>query len=340
MINEAFSGGGAWDEDDERPEFYEKEPDLHKISGIVDSIDSNVEDSLVLDFGNFMTISKQSVYSCPNLPDNYVPRKIKNDTDQNIWPDFKATHKFDSKFNLPKGDLDDVDEKTASAALKGFMPFIEDPEKQTRYTRYLRYCVDKLGKSDAYKKNLYLDEKEREEFIMSAQIFKPSSSIISARFESSSNPLQPQIKLKAGLSKPDPSKKSLDSNEKPPVVHGIIEKSSSSETAARRISYLWIPNALLCKRFNVTPPDTEIVTFTESKKVKPILDDEAVEKMVNIIMKDSKHKFIDFESSDSPNLMPKDEIVSALPADDLFEEIFGSNSQSKTNRMKAMDYFD
>jgi len=74
----------------------------------------------------------------------------------------------------------------ASAALKGFMPFTNDPAKQARYVAYLRsqatpdypeLVPPKLPgqTSDAY-------HKELSDYSMSAAIFKPVSGAMASRF--------------------------------------------------------------------------------------------------------------------------------------------------------------
>ncbi len=337
QINEAFSGGGAWDEDDERSELYEKKTDIYKFSAAIDSKDHFVEDAVVLNFGNSIYTSKRSDYHFISLPDVYTPIQIKIDESLGFSPESKLSHNQESNVNLVEFSIEDADDKTASAALKGFMPFNDDPEKQSRYTRYLRYCIDKIGKADISKSSLYLDEKEREEFIMSAQIFKPSSSIISARFETSSTPLQPRIQLKAGLSRLNTFKKPHTIPEVKSPIKDQIEEDLLRKSGPNRTSYVWIPKSLLCKRFNITPPETGMVSLNESKKVKPILADESVERMVNMLLKDSKNKTMEFESKS------KDENIPTLPTDDLFDEIFGSSSSipnDKLYRARAIDHFE
>lgn len=213
--SEAFSGGGAWDVDDERPELYEKDSSLHQISNLLESSDKNLDEMLILAFGNSTFISADYGSEKVELPSNYIPKKVIGNVNIEI-PRIKQSNCNEKNEKLTYEPIADIDEKTASAALKGFMPFDEDLEKQTRYIKYLRFCNDKIGKATVPKSELYLDENEREEFIMSAQIYKPTASIISSRFESSSTSFQPLIQLKAGLSRPDIQKKSAPSKEVDP----------------------------------------------------------------------------------------------------------------------------
>lgn len=281
----------------------------------------------------------------PKLPKDYLPKKI-----QGISGISFETKKLQSQIDFNPAlvpTIEDIDEKTASSALKGFMPFAEDPEKQSRYTKYLRYCLDKTDKSNIPKSALYSDEREREEFIMSAQIFKPASSIISARFESSSATLQPQVHLIPGLSRPDKSKQPSLTTELTNDLRAREQTSfdgpKKSTADTDRMSFLWSPNPLLCKRFNVSPPEVGITGTLESKPVKPVLSDESVEQLVNTILKDSKSK-IQFESSGKNSNIQEDQIPT-MPASDLFDEIFGSSISATTTtkadsrRSKSIDYF-
>jgi hypothetical protein len=109
-----------------------------------------------------------------------------------------------------------------------------------------------------------------------------------------------------------------------------------------RLSHIWAPNTLLCKRFNVALPlDLPVSVAIESNPIKPILADDSVEQLVNIFLKDSKGK-IQFDSSEK-NRNIRDDFVPSLPENDLFDEIFGSSIdlKSKVNnyRSKAVDYF-
>jgi hypothetical protein len=337
--SEAFSGGGAWDEDDEKLEFYEKSSGLHHFAKLVESSDQTSDEIITLAFGNTIFISAENIFHNIEIPADYIPRKIIGSSNIQILTIEKrnSTEKFNT---LTENQIIDIDEKTASAALKGFMPFDEDSEKQSRYIKYLRFCTDKSGKADIPKSNLYLDEKEREEFIMSAQIFRPSSSIISSRFESSSTSFQPQVQLKAGLSRPNFQKKSAHPKEIEPL-RTYQPKTTHVELIHQRIDYIWMPSSLLCKRFNVAPPETGVASKIEPKKVTPALTNESIDQVVNMLLQNSKQK-IQFELGDK-NQAEAEETLLKFPSSDIFEEIFGPSSkeiQSEENRPKATDYFE
>ena len=341
--NEAFSGGGAWDEEDDTIDSYKNEmTSLPNISESLISFENDNESILNIAFGYSTTFACETKNEISRVPDNFLPKVITG-----ISEFFFQSKQF-PKTNLnldssPSEKLNDVDGKTASAALKGFMPFAEDPDKQSRYIKYLRYCQDKSDKICAPKSLLYIDEREREEFIMSAQIFKPASSIISARFESSTAGMQPQVQLKPGLTRPEAAKKQAsDFGLNFSQIHEIkpSRHSKMSSIAVGRALHVWSPNALLCKRFNVTPPDLGVAGTAEFKPIKPILAEETVEQLINIFMKDSKNNS-QFETSEKRHYI-QENFVPSLPSNDLFDEIFGSKDSTakpNSNRTKAVDYF-
>lgn len=337
--SEAFSGG-AWDEDDDRIELYENKTSLHLSSNRIESSNNGFDDILSLAFGNSAVISDNIVYPAPLIPSNYLPVSVIDESDSSLQNSIIAAASDQSLSDSQVQILmNDIEEKTASAALKGFMPFGEDPDKQTRYVKYLRSCTNKVNVSDNFRTSFYLDEKEREEFIMSAQIFKPSSSIISSRFESSSSSLRPQVQLKTGLSRPDISKKPVEIITLPLKVD--VKTIPKKDPNPKRLEHIWVPNSLLCKRFNVSPPDTGLAASIELKTVKPVLADESIGKLVDVLVKESKFK-IQFESSKSNNHEAKEDNIPHMPSEDLFDEIFGSStgeSQSKS-RSRAIDYFN
>lgn len=339
-ISEAFSGGGAWDDDDEISDnIYRANGNLHKLEDVIGNDDTDFldEDFLRLNFSNVFALECPPVsLNSSNFdpPDNYVPIKILSNgisllESSNIKPEI---------YDISCRDIVDVDEQTALAALKGFMPFSDDFDKQTRYMKYLRCCIKKSEYPEI--SDICLDEKERQEFIMSAQIFKPSSSIITSRFESSSASFNPQTKFKAGLSIPsfEVKKSTSDSSELDRKYEKNI--SMSNTLFSGRISHTWIPASLLCKRFNVEQPKKDISSSVISKTARPVLADESVEKMISELVKDSKSniKFDYSKHKESDN--NSQEITVGFPENDLFDQIFGSNLPQTNPRPRAIDYFD
>lgn len=301
---------------------------MQKISEAFENLKNGTENFLDLTFSHLNFTFHEMNFESLKIPNDFEPKKVRGVSE--ILFESKKW-KIENDFNLNRCSFDklaDIDEKTASAALKGFMPFSEDPNKQIRYINYLRYCLDKTCINNISLSSIYLDEREKEEFIMSARIFKRTSSLISARFESSSSNLQSQFQLKPGLTRLETSKRQFSDLES--ITHQNPEKSkfinaNEHSSASGRKIFVWAPNNLLCKRFNAIPPENVISgKVVESKTVKPILSDESVEKLVSIIMEDTKRKIeVDPEEKNSRTI---DEYLAFLPPLDLFDEIFGQKN--------------
>ena len=162
----------------------------------------------------------------------------------------------------------------ASAALKGFMPFTNDPAKQERYVSYLRSqstpdCPELLPPklpdqtSEAY-------HKELSDYSKSASIFKPVTGAMASRFTTAAV-VDSGPKAVEGLHQPthepEPQQDKEEQKEAPPPDE---EVQSSKAHAARTGMYgaltreivPWQPSRLLCKRFGVKDPNPDITTDT------------------------------------------------------------------------------
>lgn len=154
--------------------------------------------------------------------------------------------------------------RTASAALKGFIPFGDDLAKQERYTSYLRSQThDTQDPNPKLLPVRQLDQvnKELSDFAKSAQMFRPLSFAMANRFTSSKLSAQDMVQPKPGLHIPDPNK--VDEwKDKTKLEEEIKEVLTPREEAARagmfgkmtRVTSDWVPHALLCKRFGVANP--------------------------------------------------------------------------------------
>jgi G patch domain-containing protein 1 len=175
----------------------------------------------------------------------------------------------------PSGPIDIVipplDPAVALGALKGFMPFVQDPAKQARYRAFLEYHARAPGDGRrppdvlAPHKGTSVDEfnKELEGFAASARIFKPMTGMMASRFTSSTSvgpaPLEP------GLSKPAPIEE-LPAGGGEPAQEGAAKAEVKDESPAAKAARLemfghltrsstpFVPVRLLCKRFNVPDP--------------------------------------------------------------------------------------
>lgn len=307
---------------------------LSKVEQAIQAEEKAVVEFIQLNFQESILLEESPNYPPPQLPDDYKPLQIQA-------TQISASLKHNNpELKLAKEEvsteLEDVDEKTASAALKGFIPFAEEEDKQERYLKYLRWCIKKDGKPP-----INIHPKEREEFIMSAQIFRPASAVISARFESSTRTLLNAAPLKGGLhrpvrSTPKPVEKPTENENKPPERQKIEAKSN----APNRTTYLWIPATLLCKRFNVQPPEITSPSSTQANptSVKPVLAEESVDQFLSLIA----------EQVEKEEQVTKEEereiVIPALPAADLFAEIFGNDDKATTietsnRRARAQDFF-
>ncbi|GHJ89805.1 hypothetical protein NliqN6_6207 [Naganishia liquefaciens] len=154
--------------------------------------------------------------------------------------------------------------RTASAALKGFIPFGDDPAKQERYKSYL--VSQTHNTADPNPKLLpgrpvHEINKELSDFSKSAAMFKPMSFAMANRFTTSSASAQDVQQPKPGLHVPDPDKLGdwLDSTKTPAEVKEVLTPRQEAAKAGMygkmtRTEEDWAPNKLLCKRFGVADP--------------------------------------------------------------------------------------
>ena len=159
--------------------------------------------------------------------------------------------------------------RTASAALKGFIPYGDDLEKQDRYRSYLSSQLLSTTQPDPILRSGTFDEinKELDHFASSARIFKPMSFAMSSRFTSGSSTLAASDlkQAKPGLHMYDAAKAKAEA-EKPTVAEVEIKKAlTPREQAAAngmygqltRVVKEFYPVKLLCKRFGVADPHPE-----------------------------------------------------------------------------------
>ena len=160
--------------------------------------------------------------------------------------------------------------RTASAALKGFTPYGDDPARQDRYRSYLSsQTYNTKTPNPDLKPAASFEEinKELEDFAGSARIFKPMSFAMSSRFTSGSTSLAATDlkQAKPGLHLYDAEKAKAEAA-KPKTAEVMIQKDlSPREQAAANGMYgkltrevrEFYPVKLLCKRFAVADPHPE-----------------------------------------------------------------------------------
>ncbi|CEJ01281.1 hypothetical protein RMCBS344292_15313 [Rhizopus microsporus] len=121
---------------------------------------------------------------------DYIPKHSKDRLDQAIRF-FVDSGKDKSQLT----DFPSVPKDVALLALKGFMPFGDNPKKQERYRNYLENHAGMLTEDGIPKKILPIPEgltydaamKEMDEFAKAARIFRPISAMMSGRFTSASD---------------------------------------------------------------------------------------------------------------------------------------------------------
>jgi G patch domain-containing protein 1 len=168
-----------------------------------------------------------------------------------------------------------LDRVTANAALRGYMPFADNPAKQERYRSYLSAQANPAEAQPLTAppgQGVEASNAELREFNKSAGIFRPMSVAMSSRFTSSSSapsgvPATDAPIVAGGLYQPTP---------KPPTERADLRKPapepeeteilSDAQQAARsgmfgaltRSTSSWAPEKLLCKRFGVPPPSSTL----------------------------------------------------------------------------------
>ncbi|EIW71722.1 hypothetical protein TREMEDRAFT_27509 [Tremella mesenterica DSM 1558] len=161
--------------------------------------------------------------------------------------------------------------RTASAALRGYIPYGDDLNRQERYRSYLISQTYNTTQPDPILRSGSVDEinKELEDFASSARIFKPLSHAMSSRFTSGSTSLaaNDMKEVKPGLHMYDATKVKLDLDSQQPLYEEVSENKvlTPREQAAQngmygtltRVVKDFYPVKLLCKRFGVPDPHPE-----------------------------------------------------------------------------------
>lgn len=139
--------------------------------------------------------------------------------------------------------------KTSASVFPGgslsFKPFIKDERKQARYEKYL--VLVKQGMKDAYNEvteghmTEWEREREKEEFIKAAKMYKPLAGMIASRFT--------RAKFDDTVETVDvPTEEGGDKDDR---VKAAEMKMYGRLT---RDEYKWHPHKLLCRKFNVPDP--------------------------------------------------------------------------------------
>ncbi|KAI8818228.1 uncharacterized protein EV422DRAFT_499356, partial [Fimicolochytrium jonesii] len=160
--------------------------------------------------------------------------------------------------NAPAPNEPKLDKQTAEAALKGFMPFGNDPPKQGRYRRFLEVAAGMATEYATVPKVTQDISHERLEFSKAAQIFKPLSSMMASRFTSATHTIEPGFAPSSkNLTTPQPNDTHLQKEAADLNMYGRLTRSVKE----------WRPEKLLCKRFGVPDP------YMNAKKKEKVEDE-------------------------------------------------------------------
>lgn len=192
----------------------------------------------------------------------------------------------DMKTSEPIAAIPHLDASTAKAALAGFIPFGNEPEKQQRYRDYLLsqaepHRMNRLQPGPSQSAEQFV--RELSEFARSAAIFKPMSVVMASRFESSTSSATQGKQMEPGLYIPerrDVGRAQQDEEERnaKDAEDDRLRSELQSLTPARRNARMglfgpkttrevkaWKPSRLLCKRFNVPMPYPEEQALGEER---------------------------------------------------------------------------
>lgn len=264
--------------------------------------------------------------AAPNAPArsvfDYIPLKAQQRLEHLI-----AQAKEKTTRTIPR-----TESTVAAAALKGFMPFDNAPEKQARYRLYLEvmstadsdessekalvfinFLTCNLDPSPQYIRNQAdIPDGELKEFSQSALMYRPLSNLMASRFTSATKPDIINYKEHANEKAQKESKVQAESQKS--LVRFLMKSKTSllmnlqDETEAgkrdmfgaltRSVSE-WRPDRLLCKRFGVPNPyQVDSQGQVEEDKRQEELDKEMLnDRTMEKLMKERDRQFLDPESS-------------------------------------------
>ncbi|KAJ3129146.1 hypothetical protein HK098_002387 [Nowakowskiella sp. JEL0407] len=138
-----------------------------------------------------------------------------------------------------------LDPSTAKEALKGFIPFANDPAKQNRYKMFLKAksTGDAVGPWPPHMSKIEVNH-EMTEFVKAAQLYRPLSGILASRFTSSATASASAIVSDTISAESQPKAQSDAANAASANMYGTLTRTKKD----------WFPTRLLCKRFNVVNP--------------------------------------------------------------------------------------
>lgn len=166
------------------------------------------------------------------------------------------THAIPARATL--SSVPDLDKNIALAALGrgvgGWMPYADDDMKRARYRAFLEFRAG-ISTNEVQPPAVLDGEQwshELREFAHAAQVFKPLTGMMASRFTTSSTH---PISTMTQSSEHTPSLLSTPSFATPPSDPAEAAATMGMFGPMTRSSLPFYPTRLLCKRFNVRPPD-------------------------------------------------------------------------------------
>lgn len=222
-----------------------------------------------------------------------------------------------------------LDSSVAAAALRGFLPFGKDPEKQERYRRFLQLRAgqveDLLPPPPGMSRRDV--QQELDEFARGAMIYKPLSGAMASRFTSGGS--------------------GDSTGDKPEDVAKAAAQMKQYGRLTRSVKE-WTPTRLLCKRFNVAPPRPETggASGEGRAKEKEVLNAEVMKELGALVgvgapklaggggsgstwaASTAPAPNADQETNEEQDSEPEEAPVAQRPPMDLFKSIFGDSDDS------------
>ncbi|KAI8880634.1 hypothetical protein K501DRAFT_254693 [Backusella circina FSU 941] len=198
---------------------------------------------------------------------DYISKNSKDRLDQLLH---SVTEEVKDRTQL--ADFQVVTKEVANLALRGFIPFGDNPKKQDRYRDYLENMAGKLTEDGTPKKVLPIPQglsydagmKELDDFAKAARIFRPISQMMEGRFTSASATSKniEMVSFEGGLKTEEQYRKEREVRDK--ELNSEPEKKQISQEAEAasmnmfggltRTVKPFYPNRLVCKRFNIRNP--------------------------------------------------------------------------------------
>lgn len=247
-----------------------------------------------------------------------------------------------------------LDKQTAVQALtravSGWMPYQEDEEKRARYRKFLEVRAgirqtlpDRVPGSSTDDWVL-----EMNEFSRAAEVFKPVSGVMASRFTSASS--GPKVASDAPDSSDEPLSRPAEKPDDPAVAAAKVGMFGQM-TRSNRDFY---PARLLCKRFNVKPPDNVQLDpgdhpsgaasgkaarfqsggYQNSSGTKDLI----AQDVMNLILEESGRQHLAAPNAMGPGAQAQpaapvvepernEALEAQRPGDAIFKEIFGSDDE-------------